>query len=468
MNHPTVSNLCFVAWTFLLIACRNCAHSNDTFISDQQLRVVPADIHERGLLYPLRFTPNELIGENAAVRSGRALASLPAYKPSMDELQAFEYGRGKLNPPAELLEYPVFAMLSQAAKCDRADWGLPMIGLAQDKLLIPDIVKCRELARLLAAKSLVLQFKGQSTESIAADRELLALARHLSQAQIVGPTMVGLEAADLFLSVVSYRVQQSNSPNLYWPLTTLSQSLVDIEPSVRGELYALERTFPELSSIATTQGSVQYWNDRLEYFLTRIRTTKVIINLRKTDSRDTFSAMLQTYPQAKQRLARRGWNEEQLERMCASQLVLLDGFVQYHVDRDALEQHICLPIRDAFSALDKRADEMEERDNKGVDLVSFSTAYLGEIHWLYHRIAKIQSAMAILRTVEAIRAFAARNDLKLPSKLEDIDFVPLPLDPQTMKPVRYEVQGDRATLVSTSPYGFPERVFLSIQNDTAK
>ncbi len=54
--------------------------------------------------------------------------------------------------------------------------------------------------------------------------------------------------------------------------------------------------------------------------------------------------------------------------------------------------------------------------------------------------ARIDQRIALLRHVEALRLYAAEHNGTLPAKLADIT-VPLPVDPITGKPFRYEAYG---------------------------
>ena len=63
------------------------------------------------------------------------------------------------------------------------------------------------------------------------------------------------------------------------------------------------------------------------------------------------------------------------------------------------------------------------------------------------------SGSRLLRHFEALRLYAAEHDGTLPAKLSDIS-VPLPVDPFTGKPFRYELTGDTAHLRGTPPAGF--------------
>jgi hypothetical protein len=65
---------------------------------------------------------------------------------------------------------------------------------------------------------------------------------------------------------------------------------------------------------------------------------------------------------------------------------------------------------------------------------------------------RLEQRIALLRHVEALRLYAAEHDGKLPEKLADCP-VPLPEDPFTGKPFRYEVTGTTAHLRGTPPRG---------------
>ena len=70
--------------------------------------------------------------------------------------------------------------------------------------------------------------------------------------------------------------------------------------------------------------------------------------------------------------------------------------------------------------------------------------------------ARLDQRIALLRHVEALRLYAAEHDGTLPANLSDIS-VPLPDDPFTGKPFRYEVDGDTAHLRGSPPAGRGER-----------
>jgi hypothetical protein len=64
----------------------------------------------------------------------------------------------------------------------------------------------------------------------------------------------------------------------------------------------------------------------------------------------------------------------------------------------------------------------------------------------------LDQRIALLRHVEALRLHAAEHDGTLPRSLSEVS-VPLPDDPLTGKPFRYELAGDTAHLRGQPPAG---------------
>jgi hypothetical protein len=75
--------------------------------------------------------------------------------------------------------------------------------------------------------------------------------------------------------------------------------------------------------------------------------------------------------------------------------------------------------------------------------------------------ARCDQTIALLRTVEAVRMYAATSDGQLPPTLDDLP-VPAPLEPFTGKPVDYEFLGDRAVLNGHALPGMRYRLVLRL------
>ena len=75
--------------------------------------------------------------------------------------------------------------------------------------------------------------------------------------------------------------------------------------------------------------------------------------------------------------------------------------------------------------------------------------------------SRLAQRLALLRHVEAVRLYAAEHNGALPARLSDIS-VPLPVDPFTGKPFRYELVGATAHLRGTPPESAQDNPFLRV------
>ena len=69
---------------------------------------------------------------------------------------------------------------------------------------------------------------------------------------------------------------------------------------------------------------------------------------------------------------------------------------------------------------------------------------------------RLQSTLAATQTIEALRMHAAANGGQLPKSLDDVTIVPVPLNPATDKPFRYDFTDGLATPPLPAPAGRPE------------
>ena len=124
----------------------------------------------------------------------------------------------------------------------------------------------------------------------------------------------------------------------------------------------------------------------------------------------------------------------------ALQVILLDEKRAYEERRD-----------DELKLLGLKLWELPARDEKDKADGLFADLVPGVIA---ARIAqgRLEQRIALLRHVEALRLYAAAHAGRVPEKLADVG-VPVPCDPFTGKPFRYEVR-DGVAVVGTSGLRF--------------
>ncbi|MCI0700173.1 MAG: hypothetical protein L0241_03700, partial [Planctomycetia bacterium] len=145
----------------------------------------------------------------------------------------------------------------------------------------------------------------------------------------------------------------------------------------------------------------------------------------------------------RKRLIDYGIPEARLNRFPAAQIILLDEMREYEVRRDEAGKYMNLPTWEAMPALNKLQPPKEP---------ALFDLFVPAVHKIRQAQGRLEQRIALLRHVEALRMYAAAHDGKFPEKLTDID-VPLPVDPFTGKPFRYELKGEVAHLRGTPPKG---------------
>jgi hypothetical protein len=155
---------------------------------------------------------------------------------------------------------------------------------------------------------------------------------------------------------------------------------------------------------------------------------------------------------ARKRLVENGKSEEQVAKLAAGQIILMDEKRWYDADRDEKWKLRNQPFWVAEKYL-KRLTKQER--NKWL----FSRLNSAEVPIIESR-ARLEQHFALFRHVEALRLYAAEHG-KLPAQLSDIA-LPLPVDPFTGAPFLYEVAGRKAILRGTPPRGKEKRAEFNV------
>ena len=145
---------------------------------------------------------------------------------------------------------------------------------------------------------------------------------------------------------------------------------------------------------------------------------------------------------ARRRLVEVGLSEVQVRLFPAEQVILLDlkRGVEDRFD-DAIKT-TNLPVW--------QAETVTNRHKPPDDLPTIVDEFVPAVGPTVRMRTRLDQRIALLRHVEALRLYAAEHGGSLPTKLSDLT-VPLPDDPFTGKPFRYEITGNTAHLRGTAP-----------------
>jgi hypothetical protein len=349
--------------------------------------------------------------------------------------------------PQEGLGKEALRQVDRAARMDKPDWQLlPKLRTDGIGLLLPDLQKMRELAAALQGRFRDEIALRRFDDAIYTARTMLALARHTGDHPTLIGELVGIAIAFVAITPLEEMLEQPGCPNLYWALTNLPAPLVTMEKGLEGERLLIVAELGDIDDKKPmTAAQLKKVMQRLELFSEGGRKkVKEWLAARARDEKFLEGA--------RRRLAESGVPAERLAQFSTYQVILLDEKREYEIQRDEVMKFLGLPTWEAVPRLaNYKAPEGHLIANLLVPALYRVRASQG----------RLEQKVALLRCVEALRLFAAAHGGKLPAKLADAG-VPLPLDPFTGKPLRYELKDGVAHLRGTAPKGYAEQTAFNL------
>jgi hypothetical protein len=346
-------------------------------------------------------------------------------------------------PAQELKEYGGFALdqADWAARLDKPDWQI-LLKMKTDgfSVLLPDVQQLRTLARALKVRFRAEVALCRFDDALRTAKTLFAMSRHLAEHPTFIGNVLGISIASSAIEPLQEMLQQPGCPNLYWALTSLPTPLISLEKGREGERLSILAEFRDLVD------TVPMSPDQIQKVLSRVDNL-----FAKPNQLDVRSWLDRTAKDAgivsgaRQRLVESGVPEERMLRFPAEQVILLDQKRELEVREDDAMKVINLPAW--------QVEELAARDRSSKPRALFADALVSLPYNLSRAQGRLDQWIALLRHVEALRLYAAGHDGTLPAKLSEIS-VPLPADPFTGRPFRYERSGSTAHLRGTPPSVF--------------
>jgi hypothetical protein len=347
-------------------------------------------------------------------------------------------------PARELKEYGGYALRQAdwAARLDNPDWEFILTLKAQGiYALLPDVQQMRGLARAIQVRFRAEVALGRFDDGVRTAQTMFAMSRHLGEHPTIIANLIGIAIANIAIGPLEEMLEQPGCPNLYWALTNLPDPLVPLNKGIDGDRMTTRMEFRDLDDRAPMSA------ERLKKFIAEKEqllqvgdpkpgtpTVRAWMDERTKDPA-TVSA-------ARRRLVEYGIPEERLARFPAEQVILLDERRETEVRLDEGTKTFSIPPWQA-EALDVHGTVLKP-PALFADVLMPAFDKANRLRWrLYQRIA-------LVRHVEALRLHAAEHGGALPARLSDLT-VPLPEDPFTGKPFRYDVSGNTAHLRGTPP-----------------
>ncbi len=349
-------------------------------------------------------------------------------------------------PAQELKENDryVLSQVDWAARLDNPDWQV-LLKLKADgiELLLPEVQQIRSVARALQVRFRAEIRQRRFDDAIRTAKTMFAISRHLSDHPTLIGNLVGMAIASMTIYHLDEMLEQPGCPNLYWALTTLPSPFVSLVHGMDGERVMMTWVFRDLDETAPmSKDQLQKCVADKDKLLDLVDQKPAKPGVRAwLDARTKDEA---TVSAARRRLVEYGFPDERLLRFPADQVILLDEKreLEARYDDDAKTKNF------PFWQVVALTTPTKEKKPPALfaDLLVPITINVRMAQ------GRVDQRIALLRHIEALRLHAAEHDGALPAKLADVA-LPLPVDPITGKPFRYELIGNTAHLRGTPPAG---------------
>jgi hypothetical protein len=363
---------------------------------------------------------------------------------------------------------PALQTLHVAARREYCRWDLP---IREQGLQTPftHLNDARHLVNLASLQARLHVARGEHAEAAREIGAVFRMGLDVAQDGMLIQSLVGTGIGAVAVERTKDLVQRPGAPNLYWPLANLPRPFVSFRSTMQWEQAGLMATFPELQRADADPMSSDDW----ARFVNRIPALSLgageyasgTPTVETTLGPAALGAVL--YPRAKRFLRELGLSPEKVDAMPVPEALGRYVLGQYRARYDDMVKWSGVPYWQAIPELSKLEASFARQQQSDAP-AQFFLAVIPAAARAATQLALLDRRIAMLQTVEGIRAYAAANAGKLPPKLEDMTETPAPPDPTTGKPFAYHIEGGRATLESPAPPGYQGRSGLRIELTLAK
>jgi hypothetical protein len=267
----------------------------------------------------------------------------------------------------------------------------------------------------------------------------LANGRHLAQTPFFVNQLVAAAIHRSMLDRTAEMIAQPNSPNLYWALSTLPDSLVELHRAASLEASVFGMTFPAASDLDRPRDAEE-WRKML------VQLTAILGGFGETrphDSKEEESRRVELIRIARAELAQVLQISPETVATMSDDEVGVRWYVHVRANLDQRAcAALCLKPREAWERLTQYDAEVRaiQQKSKLTKLEFFDPTRV------YLSVWSLKRRIEALRIIEAIRHHLATHNGKLPASLTEIEDLPIPKDPLTDEPFEWKVDGNTAML----------------------
>ncbi|MFC1760506.1 hypothetical protein ACFL6U_00315 [Planctomycetota bacterium] len=321
-----------------------------------------------------------------------------------------------------------FHLLHLASLRSRCEWEMPI----EDgfSMQLPSLSQYRHLVRALALRIRLQIDKKDYTAALQSLREGLAMGRSVAEGATLIQDLVGISVSAVLLKEAESLLEVTDGPNLYWALTSLPRPFIDMRPALEFEQQMIFVEFSMLADLEEEIWIVAKAQAVVAELLAKFQCLGMAQDMFWGEIL-TVAWVMTHYSDAKAYLADQGMAKKRIDALPAVQAVLLYQVRQYLDYRDSLFKWFTVPYAQAYPHF-KEANKQWSKftSQQGLKSNVFFTI-LPALDRAFFLQIRLDRHIALLRTLEALRMYAANHGGGLPDSLAAIEAVPVPHDPVT-------------------------------------
>lgn len=339
--------------------------------------------------------------------------------------------------------------LELAGRRTECDWEPPYREMGAETLLPHLEPMVRGIGRLLWVRAQRQIEQGKPEEAIKTLRLGYEMSDKIGREGVLVSGLVALAANGMMDECIVQLMSRPESPNLYWSLSELPRRHAIFRRSLDGERQWALTSIPNLARVRNgEQLSAEQWKGVFA-FIQRIMDLESptgpfqLPNVVKDSSKEILDKAQSAYAAA------HGLTAKQVAETDPICVLGEYYFRQYEIAYDewfklrGLAYPALIERSKAFDAWGKKLKQ-EQPSNPLVQT-------LPAMQNVVEKFARADRKLAALMTVEALKAYAAANDGKLPERLDEVVETPVPANPMTGKPFAYAVANGVATISDSTP-----------------
>ncbi len=351
-----------------------------------------------------------------------------------------------------------FDEMKRAAYRREANWEYPIGEVPAMIITLPDVQGLRTfLGNGLSSKAKYHLSKGELDESFEVIKVGISNSRHLSTTPFIVNQLVAATIQRTMFDRTVDLISQPQSPNLYWGLSTIPKGILSLERTADFEGQMLVLTFPFIKELDKPRTNEE-WKKLFDLQLNQLADTMgMIVPKGEANKKNAFAHAEEVARRELPKLL--GYSPQKVGQMTMEEVVLR-WFVTNHQNIDArFNAYMVLPPREALPQLLKlNRDSNDFYSHMNSSFIDFFKNPLFNYLTLQTNYRRIQT----IRVIEAVRHYAGTHGGKFPDKLQDINDIPVPLDPLTDKPFVWKLEGKQATL---SPPQLPPEITEALKEN---